>query len=103
MTCKPSAVIVYGSNVSDSERHRMYTGTHMIVCLTLGGFFVMGIAMPESPLVAMVPCILAAVLTLSIGMASLIGTIRHLDDLVMEKLSEEELSYLKNIVAKDLI
>jgi len=75
----------------------------MIVCLTLGGFFVMGMAMPESPLAAMVPCILAAVLTISIGIGSLIGTIRHLDDLVMEKLSEEELLHLKNTVAEDLL
>ena len=68
----------------------------MVVCLTLGGFFVMGIAMPESPLAAMVPCAPAAVLTISIGIASLIGTIRYLDDLVVEELSEEELSRLKD-------
>ena len=75
----------------------------MVVCLTLGGFFVMGITMPESPLAAMVPCVPAAVLVLSIGIASLIGTIRYLEDLVVKELSEEELSYLKNIVAEDLI
>ena len=75
----------------------------MAVALALGGFFIIGILMPVSPLASLMPCIPTAVLTLSIGIASLIGTIRYLDDLVVKELSEEELSYLKNIVAEDLI
>ena len=75
----------------------------MVVALALGGFLIIGILIPVSPLASLMPCIPAAVLTLSIGIASLIGTIRYLDDLVVKELSEEELSYLKNIVAEDLI
>lgn len=75
----------------------------MVVALVLGGFFIIGISMPVSSQPSMVPCLPAAVLSLSIGIASLIGTIRYLDDLVVKELSEEELSYLKNIVAEDVI